>query len=292
MLFATFVASSLAVAAVALPTQKRADVPTATDILQYALTLEHLEAAFYSQYLDQFDAAAFEKDGYAPWVRGRFEQIAQHEATHVSFLSSALGDAATKACTYKFPVTDPKSFVALSQILEGVGVTAYLGAAQFLTADLVPVAGSILTTEARHAAWVGSAVSQGTPWSGAFDTPQTLDEVYSLASSFITGCPSSNPALPVKAFPALTVGPAAPAAGSSVTLTFDGAADGQFLALMTGLTPKFVPISSGKATLPAGLQGTVYAVVSKNGTAVSDEDTVAGPAILSFPFDSYASNPQ
>lgn len=65
----------------------------------------------------------------------------------MSFLSSALGDAATKACTYKFPVTDPKSFVAVSQILEGVGVTAYLGAAQYLSANLVPVAGSILTTE-------------------------------------------------------------------------------------------------------------------------------------------------
>jgi hypothetical protein len=51
-------------------------------------------------------------------------------------------------------------------------------------------------------------------WSGALDTPLDLDEVYSIAASFITGCPTSNPALPVKAFPALTLNPAAPAPGA------------------------------------------------------------------------------
>lgn len=48
-------------------------------------------------------------------------------------------------------------------------------------------------------------------------------------------------------------------------------------------------ISGGKATLPKGLQGTVYAVVSKDKTA-SDASTVAGPVILSFPFTSFDSN--
>lgn len=117
-------------------------------LFRLALTLEHLEATYYATYLAQFDEAAFEAAGYPFWVRGRFEQIAEHEKTHVDFLTSALGASATQACNYSFPVTDVPSFIAVSGILEGVGVTAYLGAAQFLTEGaLVTAAGSILTTE-------------------------------------------------------------------------------------------------------------------------------------------------
>ena len=126
---------------------KRAD-PTEVQILNYALTLEHLENAFYSQFLAQFAAKDFEAAGFEDFVRGRMSQIGQHEAQHVQFLQTALGSAATKACTYQFPVNNVNDFVAVSQILEGVGVTAYLGAAQFLhTPSYLTAAGSILTTE-------------------------------------------------------------------------------------------------------------------------------------------------
>jgi hypothetical protein len=63
-------------------------------------------------------------------VRGRFAQIASHEAAHVAFLTKALGDQAPQPCEYNFPYTDPKSFAALSVILEGVGTAAYTGAAR------------------------------------------------------------------------------------------------------------------------------------------------------------------
>jgi hypothetical protein len=100
-------------------------------VLQYATTLEHLENNFYSGALAKFDAQAFAAAGFPDWVHGRFVQIAQHEAAHVAFLTKALGDKAPKPCEYKFPYTDPKSFAALSFIIEGVGSAAYTGAARY-----------------------------------------------------------------------------------------------------------------------------------------------------------------
>ena len=73
-------------------------------ILQYALTLEHVENAFYSGALKKFDAHAFEQAGFPGWVRGRFAQIGAHEATHVKFLETALGAMAPKACEYELCV--------------------------------------------------------------------------------------------------------------------------------------------------------------------------------------------
>ncbi|KAG8844846.1 hypothetical protein FRB96_002806 [Tulasnella sp. 330] len=282
MIYSRLAAGFLAIgSAFAAPLVKRG--PTDIQILNYALTLEYLEDNFYSGALAKFDAAAFEAAGFPSWVRERFEQIAAHEAAHVAFLAGALGSSATTACDYSFPYTDPKSFAALSMVLEGVGVSAYLGAAASIAnKEYLTAAGSILTTESRHASWVASAVNMGSPWSGALDVPLDFNQVFSLASAFITSCPSTNPALPFKAFPALTVSPATGTPGSEISVTYNGATDGVFMAFYSGLSTVFMPISGGKVTIPKGLEGTVYAVVSTNGTAVTDDTTVAGPAIFEF----------
>jgi hypothetical protein len=80
------------------------------------------------------------------------------------------------------------------------------------------------------------------------------------------------------------------APGKQISLKYDGPSSGVYLALASGLTTVFVEIKDKRATLPEKLQGTVYAIVSKSNTALADAQTVAGPAILGFPFSSSAVN--
>lgn len=127
-------------------------------------------------------------------------------------------------CKYAFGVTSVASFVATASILEGVGVSAYLGAAASIsTKAYLTAAASILTVESRHNAYLRAALKES-PFAQPFDAPLDFDEVYTLAAAFITSCPSNNPPflanLPLKAFTALFATGTAPIkTGSTVTLT-------------------------------------------------------------------------
>jgi len=291
-------ASALVLALAGLATAAPAPTPRATTtedidttILNYALTLEHLENNFYSTALSTFSESDFASAGYPGWVRRRISQIASHEASHVAFLSTALGDAATAPCTYKFPYTDVKSFLGLATAIENVGVSAYLGAASKITnPDYLTAAGAILTTEARHQAWLASAVTKGAAWSSAYDTPLGFSQVYSIAGGFITGCPSTNPTLPVKAFPAASIKETGYKAGDTVTLDFKTTGATEYLIVYEGLASSAGLINADATTmLPTGLQGTAYAVIATTSDPkmVTDSNTVAGPIILSFGLTSY-----
>jgi rubrerythrin len=146
-------------------------------ILNYALTLEFLEAEFYRQAVAH---NAFSSPQYA-----RFGQVvAAHEAAHVKALRKALGSAATKKPTFDFgaAVTDPATFAATAQVLEDTGVRAYLGqVGNVRQAPVLKAAGSILAVEARHAAWIrflnggGAADAAGS----ALPSPQAFDSAAS-----------------------------------------------------------------------------------------------------------------
>ena len=55
-------------------------------ILNYALTLEFVEAMFYREALANYSEADFEAAGF-PGVRQNIIQIGAHEQTHADFLS-------------------------------------------------------------------------------------------------------------------------------------------------------------------------------------------------------------
>ncbi|ORX39235.1 ferritin-like domain-domain-containing protein [Kockovaella imperatae] len=274
--------------------------PTGTDILQYALTLEHLEATFYAEALAKYSADDFCNAGYPDWVRARFMQIAGHEMDHVNLLSSVLGSSANAACNYTFPYTDVTSFINLATVIESVGVSAYAGAAQYIVGApaYLTAAASILSTESRHQAWEQSAALTGAPWSGPFDTPVGLDMIYTIAAQFITGCPSSNMALPVMAFPSLTLSKANgenPCAGYNATFTYTGSMNSTepcYAVFYSGLGMTSVEIMDGSATVPSTLQGYVYVVVSSesNTTMVGTDNIVAGPALIDLGLSAYVNN--
>jgi hypothetical protein len=139
--------AALAALATANPTGLTKRTVTDTDILQYALTLEHLEDKFYREGLAKFSMSDFTNAGFSPSFYHNLREVSSDETKHVSFLSGAIGSKAVKECKYKFPYTDVKGFVALASVLEGVGVSAYLGAAQFIANKAyLTAAGSILVS--------------------------------------------------------------------------------------------------------------------------------------------------
>ena len=113
----------------ASPVEKRVMTPKVDDgiILNYALTLEYLERKFYQEALANYTQADFVAAGFADPFYTNLKEIYFDEQTHVSFLSGALkaaGVTPTVELEYTFPATDVKSFVTLSSVLEGVGVSA------------------------------------------------------------------------------------------------------------------------------------------------------------------------
>ncbi|TBU48019.1 ferritin-like domain-containing protein [Dichomitus squalens] len=291
-----FAFTALAAAVSAAPT---APAVSDVDVLQLALTLEHLESTFYNTALDKFTAQDFENAGYPAWVRGRFAQIAGHEATHVQFLTQAIGANAAPACEYDFGTSmdDPTSFAKMSRIFENVGSSAYLGAASLIqNKDYLTAAASILGAEISHTGWVSSSVLKVQPWSGSFSVPLAPSAAFSLAREqpFIKSCPQGSPQLPVKQLPQLTLSNAQPQLGSTVSLSFPTAnfSNGTlYAAWVDGLTVEYTAINAkGSTQVPNGLQGVVYVVVVSSKETPSDDNLVSGAALIAYDFGSSANN--
>jgi Ferritin-like domain len=129
---------------------RAAGLPDDIAILNFALTLEHLEARAYRE------AIASGK------LTGKNLTYAQaygkQEAEHVTLLTQAISQVGktpvSEQATYNFPAfTDEKAVVSFLRLLEDTGVGAYNGAARYITdKSILAVAGGIVQVEARHAA--------------------------------------------------------------------------------------------------------------------------------------------
>jgi len=182
---AIFGGATVAAASVgmALPGNARASRASDAAILNFALTLEYLEATFY--------AIAVGKGRFGPRVSRLARVIRDHEITHVKALVATiptLGAKPIKKPTFRFPPSlfaDETTFLQTAMALEDTGVGAYNGAGPALT--LKPVkeaAASIVAVEAMHASWV-RGVAGTAPAPASFDDLLTTDQVLAAAGPFI-----------------------------------------------------------------------------------------------------------
>ena len=159
------------------------------DVLNYALTLEHLEYAFYRDGLATYSADDFTAAGYTANVYEWFGIIRDHEREHVDTITQVimdLGGEPVAEAEYDFGYTDLAGFVGVAQVLENTGVSAYQGAAQFLIDEdaLLTAALIIHGVEARHAAFLNGLQGES-PFPEAFNPTLTPEEVLAAAGGFI-----------------------------------------------------------------------------------------------------------
>lgn len=165
------------------------DFENPVDVLNYALTLEYLEAAFYKQGNSKNILNGNEAD--------LLNTVQADEEAHVKALTDTinqLGGKPVEAPKVDFgnAFNNRKSYLELAHTFENTGVQAYLGAAPalFEEKELLAAAAGIFGVEARHAAVVGELLNldiEGGVFMGATETPKSKDEVLNAVSPFVKG---------------------------------------------------------------------------------------------------------
>jgi len=163
-----------------------ADFASDVDVLNYALTLEYLEAEFYRQ----GNAANLVTGKEATYLA----KIGADENAHVSAITATvqkLGGTPVAAPAVDFGNSfgSRDSFLKTGHTFENLGVQAYLGAAGFIKDKAVlQAAAGIFGVEARHAAIIGNLLNltpEGGVYMGPNETAKTKAQVLAAAGPFI-----------------------------------------------------------------------------------------------------------
>ncbi len=151
------------------------------DILNFALTLEYLEAAFYQE--------GAKIDGLSPEAVKLVETFGDEEQEHVDALTKTITDLGGKPV--KAPGVDfgdlstEDKFIKLAITFEDTGVSAYNGAApEIKSKEVLAAAGSIVQIEARHAAAI-RLLDKKDPAPDAFDETLNMKQVLKAVQPFV-----------------------------------------------------------------------------------------------------------
>lgn len=150
-------------------------------ILNYALTLEYLETAFYEKVI----AAQL----FSGKVGSLIKDFGRQEASHVVALKAAvskLGGTPASKPNAKFPITSATQVAELAYTVENLGASAYLGqAANIQSPEVLASALAIHSVEARHAATLGTLVKKSVTPDGAFAKPADMSTVLAAVKPFL-----------------------------------------------------------------------------------------------------------
>ena len=183
-------AAVAAVAAFTLGARPAAAAVSANDIdiLNYALGLEYLQAAFYTE-AEQGKALSGNTARAA-------RTVGAVERAHVAAFLKLLGSRAVKRPTFDFQgvTEDQQAFLKTAVAFEDLAVAAYKAQAPKLQSDAVLAAAvGIHSVEARHAAWMRQLFGI-TPSVRAFDRPASRSQIERIVASthFVSTAPRMN----------------------------------------------------------------------------------------------------
>jgi len=255
------------------------------DILNFALTAEHLESNFYMMGFQKFQASDFMNLGLDQSMVQMIMDVSMTEAVHVTTLQAAIsaaGGTPVQKCDYNFDaaLASPDAMLKTARTLEAVGVSAYLGAAPLVnSSDVLAAAASIVTVESRHQAVLRLA-NKAVPVPAPFDTALGPRAVFTLAAPFIKSCPTGSN-LSVQPFPAIALqNPDQATIGSSLKLQDPAQPSGaSFCAFVAPGGPQYEQISNGECAVPQGLAGEVYMMITKS-KSIADDQVLAGPTVI------------
>lgn len=157
------------------------------DVLNYAYALEQLEAAFY---INAVTDAAFATI-YSAGEQRVLMDIRDHEVVHRDFFAAALGTAKIPNLTPDFSTINfgsRASVLGTAKVFEDLGVSAYNGAAKYITNPAyLGLAGKIVSVEARHASTIRDLLNNrsGDFAPNAFDAGATPQAVLAAADPYI-----------------------------------------------------------------------------------------------------------